>query len=61
MALMCYVDSQTNTVYTAILGTSEANIYRQTENALKSIPLSRPQLENRRKTPSSQSDLERSS
>ncbi|MCP5505387.1 MAG: protein phosphatase 2C family protein [Chlamydiales bacterium] len=38
--VMCYFDPQTNRVYTATLADAEANIYRQSGDTLKSIPLS---------------------
>ncbi len=39
-AVVCFIDKHTNMVYTATLGDSEANIYRQIKGQLKSIPLS---------------------
>lgn len=38
--VVSYIDRDTNLIYTATLGDSEANIYRQENGVLKSIPLS---------------------
>lgn len=38
--VICFIDKETHTIYTATLGDSEANIYRNVNNQLKSIPLS---------------------
>lgn len=39
-AIVCFIEKQTNLIYTATLGDSEANIYRYYNGTLKSIPLS---------------------
>ncbi|MBM3208618.1 MAG: protein serine/threonine phosphatase 2C family protein [Chlamydiae bacterium] len=39
-ATVCYIDKQTNIIYTASIGDSEANVYRRINGSLKSIPLS---------------------
>jgi serine/threonine protein phosphatase PrpC len=39
-AVVCYIDKKTNKIYTATLGDSEANIYRNVRWSLRSIPLS---------------------
>lgn len=39
-AVVCFVDEDTQLIYTATLGDSEANIYRETTGGMKSIPLS---------------------
>ena len=39
-AVICFIDKKSNLIYTATLGDSEANIYRNIEGQLKSIPLS---------------------
>ena len=39
-ALICYIDKRTQTIYTATLGDSEANIYRKINGIVLSIPLS---------------------
>lgn len=40
VAVICYLDLKTNLLYTATLGDSEAFVYRQFNDELKSIPLS---------------------
>lgn len=39
-AVICFIQKDTNLIYTATLGDSEANIYRRINGRLKSIPLS---------------------
>lgn len=39
-AVICFIDKNTNEIFTATLGDSEANIYRKINGKLKSIPLS---------------------
>lgn len=39
-AVVCYIDRTHNLVYTATLGDSEANIYREIDGHVRSIPLS---------------------
>lgn len=39
-AVFCFIEKSTNLIYTATLGDSEANIYREIGDYLKSIPLS---------------------
>jgi serine/threonine protein phosphatase PrpC len=39
-AVICYVDKWSHIVYTATIGDSQANVYRQVNGQLKSIPLS---------------------
>lgn len=39
-AVLCFIDKNTNEIFTATLGDSEANIYRKINGKLKSIPLS---------------------
>lgn len=39
-AVICFVDKKTHLVYTTTLGDSEANVYRNINGQLKSIPLS---------------------
>jgi serine/threonine protein phosphatase PrpC len=39
-AVVCFIDKQTQRIYTATLGDSEANLYRKIDNQLQSIPLS---------------------
>jgi len=38
-AVVCYIDKETDLIYTATLGDSEANIYREIDGVVKSIPL----------------------
>lgn len=40
MATCCFIDKSKNIMYTATLGTSEANIYRNIDGKMMSIPLS---------------------
>lgn len=39
-AIVCFIDEKTGLIYTATLGDSEANIYRDIKGTIKSIPLS---------------------
>ncbi|MFI5334234.1 MAG: PP2C family serine/threonine-protein phosphatase, partial [Chlamydiales bacterium] len=39
-AVLCHINKQTHQIYTATVGDSEANIYRNIDGQLKSIPLS---------------------
>ncbi len=39
-AVICYIDKSTGTVYTATVADAEANVYREIDGSLRSIPLS---------------------